>query len=101
VQAGGTTAPPAATTTAPATGGGAALVAGKRVFASSGCGGCHTLAAAGASGTVGPNLDEAKPSAAVVEKFVANGKGAMPPYGKSLTPKQIRDVAAYVVASTR
>src|SRR3954469_5878454 len=35
--------------------------AGKQVFAKAGCGGCHTLDAAGASGTVGPNLDEAKP----------------------------------------
>ena len=37
--------------------------AGKEVFASAGCAGCHTLADAGSTGTVGPNLDEAKPSA--------------------------------------
>ena len=35
--------------------------AGEAVFASAGCGGCHTLEAAGSSGNVGPNLDEAKP----------------------------------------
>ena len=35
--------------------------AGEAVFASAGCGGCHTLEAAGASGKVGPNLDDAKP----------------------------------------
>ena len=35
--------------------------AGKAVFTSAGCGGCHTLADAGANGNVGPNLDEAKP----------------------------------------
>src|ERR1700755_2664425 len=35
---------------------------GKSVFASAGCGSCHTLAAAKATGTVGPNLDDLKPS---------------------------------------
>ena len=43
--------------------GGAAAPDGKEVFASTGCGGCHTLAAAGTTGSVGPNLDDAKPSA--------------------------------------
>ena len=33
--------------------------AGETVFASAGCGACHTLSAAGSSGTVGPNLDDA------------------------------------------
>ena len=33
---------------------------GKAIFASAGCGGCHTLKAAGASGNVGPNLDDAE-----------------------------------------
>ena len=36
--------------------------AGASVFESAGCGACHTLSAAGSSGTVGPNLDDAKPS---------------------------------------
>ena len=35
-------------------------VAGKAVFAANGCASCHTLAAAGATGNVGPNLDQAK-----------------------------------------
>src|SRR5215211_2663410 len=35
--------------------------AGKTVFTSKGCGACHVLSDAGASGAVGPNLDEAKP----------------------------------------
>src|SRR5207248_3516824 len=37
--------------------GGASAALGKQVFAQNGCGGCHTLAAAGASGKVGPDLD--------------------------------------------
>ena len=31
---------------------------GEAVFASAGCGSCHTLSKAGTSGTVGPNLDD-------------------------------------------
>src|SRR6187549_1024268 len=33
--------------------------AGKAVYTSAGCASCHTLADAGATGNVGPNLDEA------------------------------------------
>lgn len=89
------------TTTAPGgeTGGDAA--AGEAVFASAGCGGCHTLKAAGSSGTVGPNLDDAKPDHALVLDRVTNGSGAMPPFKDSLSEKQIQDVAAYVLASTQ
>jgi mono/diheme cytochrome c family protein len=75
--------------------------AGEAVFASAGCGGCHTLEAAGASGAVGPNLDEAKPDAALVVERVTNGSGVMPPFGDQLSEQQIHDVAAYVVASTQ
>ena len=75
--------------------------AGEAVFASAGCGGCHVLEAAGASGAVGPNLDQAKPDAALVVDRVTNGSGAMPAFGDQLDEQQIRDVAAYVVASTQ
>ena len=75
--------------------------AGEAVFASAGCGGCHTLKAAGSSGAVGPNLDEAKPDAALVVTRVTNGSGVMPPFGGDLSEQQIQDVAAYVVASTQ
>ena len=74
--------------------------AGKAIFASQGCGSCHTLAAAGSSGNVGPNLDESKPTTELVVTRVTKGQGAMPPFGESLDPQQIADVAAYVVAST-
>jgi len=75
--------------------------AGEAVFASAGCGGCHALEAAGASGAVGPNLDESKPGAALVVERVTNGLGAMPAFGDQLDKQQIQDVAAYVVASTQ
>jgi mono/diheme cytochrome c family protein len=73
---------------------------GEAVFAEAGCAGCHTLEAANASGTVGPNLDEAKPPKALVIDRVTNGQGAMPPFKDSLSPEEIEAVADYVVAST-
>ena len=73
---------------------------GKAVFVSAGCGSCHTLAAANATGTVGPSLDAAKPSEALVVDRVTNGMGAMPPFKGQLSAQQIADVAAYVHAAT-
>jgi cytochrome c oxidase subunit 1 len=86
---------PAPTTTAAA--GDVAL--GKQVFASASCGGCHTLQAAGASGSVGPNLDQAKPPKALVVARVTNGKGAMPSFKGTLSPSQIQAVADFVSSS--
>ena len=74
--------------------------AGKSVFASAGCNGCHTLSAAGATGNVGPNLDEAKPDRALIHERVTNGKGPMPPFKGQLSAKQIDDVVAFVYTST-
>jgi mono/diheme cytochrome c family protein len=75
-------------------------VAGKAVFETAGCKGCHTLKDAGATGTVGPNLDQAKPPLSLVVARVTKGQGAMPPFKGQLTDKQIADVAAYVVKAT-
>jgi mono/diheme cytochrome c family protein len=75
--------------------------AGESIFADNGCGSCHTLAAAGASGSIGPNLDEAKPDFDLAVDRVTNGAGAMPAFGDSLDEQQINDVAAYVVESTQ
>ena len=85
------------TTPAPSGGGNQAAVAdGKKVFGSAGCAGCHTLKDAGASGTVGPNLDQLKPSQAVVQKQVTNGGAIMPSFKQRLSSSQIQAVAAYV-----
>jgi mono/diheme cytochrome c family protein len=78
----------------PATGGNAE---GKAIFTQS-CASCHTLAAAGASGAVGPNLDQLKPSEAAIATQVTKGGGGMPAFGGTLAPKQISAVAAYVAA---
>lgn len=83
------------TETTPAGGEGDAA-AGEEVFASAGCGSCHTLADAGAGGSVGPNLDETKPPVDLVVDRVTNGQGAMPSFKGQLDEQQIQDVAAYV-----
>jgi mono/diheme cytochrome c family protein len=74
--------------------------AGKKIFQTGPCAGCHTLAAAGTHGTVGPNLDQAKPPLSVVVTRVLNGGGAMPPFKGTFSAKQIADVAAFVVSAT-
>jgi mono/diheme cytochrome c family protein len=72
-------------------------VAGKVVFTgSAGCIGCHTLADAGATGSVGPNLDVAQPLYDKVVDRATNGLGIMPSFKDTLTEQQISDVAAYV-----
>jgi cytochrome c6 len=75
--------------------------AGKQVFETAGCKSCHTLKDAGATGTVGPNLDQVKPPLDLVIDRVTNGKGVMPSFSGQLSEKQIADVAAYVVQATQ
>jgi mono/diheme cytochrome c family protein len=89
--------PPAATTTENGGGGETGDAAnGEQVFASAGCGGCHTFEAAGSAGSVGPNLDELAPSFDQVVEQVTNGGGAMPAFAGELSEQEIRDVATYV-----
>ena len=72
-------------------------VAGKEIFIGvSACTSCHTLADAGSTGNVGPNLDDAKPSFDLAYDRVTNGQGGMPSFGTSLTDQQRADVAEYV-----
>jgi mono/diheme cytochrome c family protein len=74
--------------------------AGKQVFESAGCVACHTLSEANATGTVGPNLDEAKPSYELVVQRVTLGQGGMPSFKDQLQPQQIADVAEFVSTAT-
>ncbi len=121
----------AATTTAPATttsatttssgSGGGNAAAGKSVFASSGCGSCHTFQPAGATGAIGPNLDTApaadakadhnmalaafiKQSIVDPEAYIAKGysKGIMPTtFGTSLSSSQQNDLVAFILSGTK
>ena len=74
--------------------------AGRKVFLTAGCTGCHTLKDAGATGTVGPNLDQVKPPLSLAVQRVTQGAGAMPSFKSQLSTKQIADVTAYVVTKT-
>lgn len=69
---------------------------GAKAFASAGCASCHTLAAANASGQVGPNLDDLQPSADAVKTQVENGGGGMPSFSGDLSSAEIDAVATYV-----
>jgi mono/diheme cytochrome c family protein len=81
-------------TAAPAGPGGA--TSGKQIFQTAGCANCHTLKDAGSTGTVGPNLDQAKPPKSLVVDRVTNGKSVMPSFKGTLSPEQIQAVADYV-----
>lgn len=82
---------------------------GAQVFAENGCAACHTLEAAGATGTVGPNLDETlpgqnkkqvheslvDPNAVVVAGFPAN---TMPSYA-DLDEQALQDLIDFLLES--
>jgi mono/diheme cytochrome c family protein len=88
----GTTTAPSTTTTS---GGGQTSAAGRQIF-SQNCAACHTLAAAAATGSVGPNLDQLHPDAATVKHQVEDGGGAMPAFKGRLSDQQIDAVSQYV-----
>jgi mono/diheme cytochrome c family protein len=86
---------------------------GAQVFASSGCGNCHTFAAAKSGGVTGPNLDEslaADDDAAAIEKMIVDPnaeivKGyqpnVMPPnFGELLSPKELEDLVQYLIENS-
>jgi cytochrome c6 len=82
------------------TGGGSASE-GEEVFASAGCGGCHTYSPAGSNGSVGPNLDDANVTFEQAVEQVTNGGGGMPPFKGDLTQEQIEAVARFVTEGGR
>jgi cytochrome c551/c552 len=100
----------------PSGGGGAA--SGKAVFTANGCGSCHTLTAAGSTGTVGPNLDklpaEAKGAGQPLEpfiresivnpnKYIAPGypAGVMPQnFGQTISKPDLDSLVQYLVQSS-
>ena len=103
---------PAAAAPAAGGGGGGAGADGKTIFASTGCGGCHTLSEAGQDGTVGPNLDEVlkgkdegfirqsivDPSAEIADGYTDQ----MPPgYGDQLGPEKLDALVKYLSEVTK
>jgi mono/diheme cytochrome c family protein len=83
-----------------AAGGGGQSAAGEsdpKALFSANCASCHTLSAAGSSGTIGPNLDESSLDAAAVEQQIRAGGGGMPAFEGTLTDEQIQALARYLV----
>lgn len=77
---------------------------GKRVFtteANPPCAACHALKAADATGSIGPDLDELKPSESQVVEAVKGGIGPMPAFEDSLSAEQIAAVAKFVANATK
>ncbi len=86
---------------------------GAQVFANNGCGGCHTLAAAGSGGVTGPDLDEVLPgqSAEEVKKDIVDpnaeiAKGYPPNvmpenFEQTIQPEEIDQLVEYLLESTK
>lgn len=72
--------------------------AGQKLFVAN-CGSCHTLADAGTDGSVGPNLDDLKPSADEVDRAMRAGPGVMPVFTDQLSDEEIGQVAEYVATA--
>ncbi|WP_322998561.1 cytochrome c [Castellaniella sp.] len=82
----------------------AALAEGKVLFqkgAVPACAVCHALQDAGASGSIGPDLDELRPNRDQVLAVLRDGSGPMPSFAESLTEEQRQAVADYVVWATQ
>jgi cytochrome c oxidase subunit II len=93
--------------------------AGAAIFKNNGCGACHALAAAGASGKVGPDLDKlpaeaqqaGKPLAAFVQTSITDPnayvqpgypKNVMPQtFGKALSKQQLASLVSYLISSSK
>ncbi len=71
----------------------------KSMFVAS-CGSCHTLADAGTTGTVGPNLDDTNTTLEKAIAQITNGGGAMPAFKDTLSKEQIQALAEYVIGAT-
>jgi cytochrome c oxidase subunit 2 len=77
------------------TGGGGGAVSGKAVFTgAAGCKGCHTLKEAGATGTVGPNLDQGLKgkSAAFIRQSIVDPNAVITPgFSRNIMPQNFKD----------
>lgn len=91
----------------------AGATTGEQIFTAAGCAGCHTLSKAGATGTIGPSLNDLAsspdikgspedyvrqsvldPNAVVVKGFQA---GVMPSFQGKLTDKQVNALVQYLL----
>jgi mono/diheme cytochrome c family protein len=94
---------PEASTPAPAaTLSAATRETGRKLFSDYSCGACHTLADAGASGSIGPSLDRnANLNKGFVVTTVSDGRGAMPSFAGQMSDAEIATLADYIVGAAR
>lgn len=64
------------------------------------CAVCHTLKDAEATGPIGPDLDELKPSREQIRAVLRDGSGPMPSYDGKLSKEQVELVINYVYWAT-
>ena len=93
----GDPAKPAAAGASPYARGGGADTDAKALFTEN-CGACHTLGAAGTTGTTGPSLDGGLPASAVEDAMVA-GPGIMPEFGNELSAADRKAIAEFVAGA--
>jgi cytochrome c oxidase subunit 2 len=92
---------------------------GKGIFAAQGCSACHTLAAAGATAKIGPDLDKlpaearqaGKPLEAFIRESIVNPnayiqpgypKGVMPQnFGTALSKPQLDSLVQFLISSSK
>jgi mono/diheme cytochrome c family protein len=81
-------------------------------FFATNCGGCHTLAQAGTTGTTGPNLDEALPGQPpqMISQDITDPNAVITPgyqpnvmpqnFDQTLTPDQLQQLVSYLQTAT-
>jgi cbb3-type cytochrome c oxidase subunit III len=82
-----------------AAGGGGQSAAGEtdpKALFSGNCASCHTLQAAGSTGTIGPNLDRTTLALGAIERQIRRGGSGMPPFEGTLSDEQIKALAKFV-----
>ena len=85
---------------------------GGQIFANNGCGSCHTMQAAGSSGTTGPDLDKVlkgQSKGEIEESIVAPDEKLTPGYPpnvmpatfRSLPPDQLKQLVDFLLTSVK
>jgi cytochrome c oxidase subunit 2 len=79
---------------------------GLAVFARMGCGGCHTLAAAGATGVIGPDLDDKLPDHtrdSLVAQILSPGPNSIMPtdFGERMSEAELEALVDFLLAARK
>jgi mono/diheme cytochrome c family protein len=74
------------------------ITAGRDLFNGNSCSACHTLADAGSSGSVGPDLDNPNLTRDEIVNRIEMGGGPMPSFAGQISEADIGKLADYIVA---